>query len=215
MTEEAGQESPTGTDAGQAAALLAENKDLKDQLTRLRGTQGSQDRALEHSRTSEAELKAKLTDIEVAHKTVLTDLEQFKATNAALTEKLNTLTPLESQVTQLSAQAERYRIAASMAGTSPAISLLVETGALPQTETTEDFKAALEKIAGGLSTYAGQQATQMLSGGRPSSPPAVDETPDSLMEKSMKLMNSGKRADLDEALRLRDQALALQTKPRS
>jgi chromosome segregation ATPase len=207
MTD-AGQETPTGTSEGQAT-LLSENKELKDTVARLRGTQSAQDRALENLRTSEVELKAQLADAQAARQALAAEKEQLTKHYSELNTKLETLAPLEAQVPQLQAQAERMRAAAILAGSNPAIALLVEANALPQAETLEEFQQSLTKIAGGLTGVAGNTAQKILEGGRAEPPPAVEESPEALDHQAMVFFNQG---NLAEGIKARDRAMELRQK---
>ena len=106
------------------------------------------------------------------------------------------------------ANAERMRVAAVMAGTTPAISLLVETGALPQAENIDDFRAALERIASGIGQAASDTARQMLTGTHPNIQ-GTTPTADSLLAEADRLLKDGK---YEEGIALHTQALNLATK---
>ena len=176
-------------------------------IDRLRGTQSSNDRELGRLRTRETELQKSLNDLEASRSAALTDLEAERAAAAGLNQRLGELG--ESQRLAESAQAtvDRLRLAAVMAGTNPAISLLVEANALPQAETLEEFQKSLERIAGGIGNVAASRARDMLSGAHPNVSGEGKPTRETMIAEADRLMREGK---LEESIVLHTQALELE-----
>lgn len=203
MSEETagqGASAPTSnTDAGQSDEL----KQALQTIERLRGTQSSNDRELSRLRAREAELNQRLIDIEAARAAAATDLQNQRALVETLNSRLSELGGVELQAKAALAQAEKMRLAAVMAGTTPAISLLVEANALPQVDAVEDFKAALERIASGIGQVAIDQARGMLQGTHPNVP-GSKPTRESMLEQAEKLIQEGK---FDEGIKLHTEAL--------
>lgn len=209
MTEEiAGQGETTPTsnvDSGRLRELESQLQEATRTIERLRGTQSSNDRELGRLRTRESELQQQLADIDAARAAALSDLTQERSSIESLNKRLGELSGIEQKVSVAQSEAERMRLAAILAGTTPAISLLVETNALPQAETVDAFKEALERIAAGIGQAASGQARQMLAGTHPDIPGAKP-TREALLQEADRLLKAGK---FNEAIALNTQALEL------
>lgn len=211
MTEQntAGQgAAPTGT-SDNVGLLKAQLAEAKLTITRLTGTQSANDRALTTLRTEKATLVQQLEEAKASSVSVTTDLEASRTQNTALSERLEELAPFEGQVTQKTLEADQLRVAAVLAGKSPAISLLVKSNALPSADTVEGFEAALTEIASGLGEVIGSAARDQLSGTRPPNVHKDTNDPDTMEELAMSLMNEGKT---EEGLTLYTKALNLRAK---
>lgn len=206
MSEEtAGQGETLTSNTGSIStgATEAQLQQALSTIERLRGTQSSNDRELGRLRTREAELQQQLNDIEAARAAALTDLQKERASAETLTKRLSELSAVESSAEVAKAQAERMRLAAVMAGTTPAISLLVETNALPQADSLEAFQEALKRIADGIGQVADSRAREMLSGTHPDVG-GQKPTRESMVQEADRLMKAGK---YEEAIALHTQAL--------
>ena len=200
---------PTGTvDVGLLTAQLAEAKQLNERLT---GTQSANDRALTTLRTEKQALTKELVDVKAASLSVTTDLKASRTQNSSLSKRVEELAPFEQQAADRTLEVSQMRIAAVLAGSSPAISLLVKSNALPRADTAEAFETALTEIAAGLGGVIGDAAREQLSGVRPpgvqGAPPATSE---SLEEEAMRLMDLPGRTE--EGLAMWTQALELRAK---
>jgi chromosome segregation ATPase len=201
-----GETTPTGnTDSGRLHELEGQLQEATRTIERLRGTQSSNDRELGRLRTREGELQQQLADIDAARSAALSDLTNERSGVELLKKRLGELSVVEESAKVAQSNAERMRLAAIMAGTTPAISLLVETNALPQADTTDAFKEALERIATGIGQVASGQARQMLAGTHPNVPGAKP-TRDALLQEADRLLKAG---EFEKAITMNTQALEL------
>ena len=212
MTEEAsgqgeGIQTPAPT-GNELAALRAELAEQRGQNERLRGTQSTNDRELARLRTHEADLAQNVRDLEAARTALLTEVESQRTEAQTLSSRLGELEGLGATAKSALAQAEKLRIAAIMAGTAPAISLLVETNALPQIDDADAFKDALSRIATGLGQVAEVSAREILSGAKPAPGAGGNQPPtkEALFAEYDRLMRENKSK---EALAVFTQALEL------
>jgi len=212
MTEEpAGQGEPTPTGAPDVRVTELEKKlDEANQLiTRLKGTQSSNDRAFSNLRAEKQDLETKFQSVVTESEAAKANLATLQSQNDSLNQRVTELSAIESEVATAKAQAERMRIAAIMAGEAPAIALLVKSNALPQAETTELFKESLAGIAEGLKGVVSVAAREQLAGSRPGNIQKTPPTSATLEEEAMRLLDAGQYED---GMKLYTQALDLRTK---
>ena len=202
-------ETPTGIPDERITELEEELDKANQLITRLKGTQSSNDRAFSNLRAEKQTLEEQLQSITEANETAIVDLGALQTQNDVLSQRVTELSTVEAEVVAAKAQAERMQIAAIMAGETPAIALLVKSGALPQAETTEAFQASLAEIAEGLQGVVSSAARQQLAGSRPGNVQKIPPSANSLEEEAMRLLEEGK---YDDGMKLYTQALELRTK---
>lgn len=198
---------PTGQmdELQQASVKLAE---YQKQIDRLKGTQSANDRALANAKAQLEEMAAKLAEYEGA---VQARDESIKITSSELEQlksKTSELDALQAQAQAAQAEIERLRVVAEFASTNPVVAILAKTNALPQTNTIEEFRAAVQTIVDSVGTTASQQVAQTLSGARKPPTPSTESVVD-LQEQATMLIRAGKQ---EEGLELWKKALALQAK---
>jgi paraquat-inducible protein B len=195
---------PTGEgDAGQLEAKLAE---ANRTIERLRGTQSANDRALADLRDSEKSLKTQLETISKERQDLESSFQAISEERDSLNEKVSELSGFQTEAESAKMRADMMRLAAVKAGENPAISILVKSGALPQADNLEDFEASLDEISENLGGIVSNQARQQLSGARPKNVTKVENTPESLEEESLRLLQAG---NYDEGIKMHTQALEL------
>ena len=184
-------------DNGQLIAdIQAKLSEAETTITRLRGTQSANDRTI-------GELKSqtsKLGDYEAQIKAL--EIERDTATQATveLTQKVQAVGTLTTELESLKERNNRLMIAASKASQSPIIAALIENNALPQADTVEDFTTALDSIIGRAGTQAANQAKEMLSGSRPVPNSAGDaESPIEMIRRGEQMVRDKK---IDEGIAL-------------
>jgi len=196
---------PTG-DTGELDRMKTELVEATSQITRLKGTQASNDRALQALKTENEQLKTKVLEFEkdiTARDTDITaTLEQIESlkTQAAEAESLKVV------ATEAQLRAERMQIVAELAASNPAIAILAKTGALPAAETNEEFTNKLKTISDSIGATAKDQMNSLLSGGKPNPVPASGKDADTLEEEGYKLIMQQKG---DEGIKLIREAWAL------
>jgi predicted RNase H-like nuclease (RuvC/YqgF family) len=178
---------PTGTTPEQVI------KDLQDQIRRYQGTQSAADRAVAQMGKQKSELEQQLQDARSAAETVQKSFTESEARVQDMQAKLEELIKFKSSSESLEFELNRMKIVAPMCAANPEIALLVETNALPNTQTIEEFKAAMEKIAAGLSTSAQTKAQAMLTGAYvPVNPANQNEDPDEIEKRGYDLIAAHK-----------------------
>jgi chromosome segregation ATPase len=195
---------PTGQ-TGELELTKAELAKAREQITRLQGTQASNDRALQALRTEKDKLVAELAEFQTAVTARDTDLEATRQSLTELQTKTAELDTLKAQALAAQAEVERLKVVAEFSASNPTIALLAKTNALPKTETLEEFTAALKTISDGIGVSAVTQATELLSGAKPTPKPA-DQDADALEAEGYELIARQKD---EEGLKLIKKAMAL------
>lgn len=197
---------PTGQ-TGELDKATAELAKAKEQITRLQGTQASNDRALQALRTEKEKLVAELAEYQTAVTARDADLALTQQSLTELQTKTAELESLQAQTTAAQAEIERLKVVAEFSAINPTIALLAKTNALPKTETLDEFTAALKTISEGIGASAVTQATEILSGAKPTPAPANQDA-DALEAEGYELIARQKD---EEGLKLIKKALALRT----
>jgi len=195
---------PTGQ-TGELESTKVELAKAKEQITRLQGTQASNDRALQALRTEKDKLVADLAEFQTAVTARDADLAITKQSLTELQTKTAELETLKAQTEAAQAEIERLKVVAEFSAGNPTIALLAKTNALPKTETLEEFTAALKTISEGIGASAVTQATQLLSGAKPTPKPAEQDA-DALEAEGYALIARQKD---EEGLKLIKKAMAL------
>lgn len=207
MSEEnAGQETTGNDETGQLESLRQELGQANQIIERLRGTQSANDRELSNLRPLVKEYESTIEDLEKSNDALKSQFESANSSVEELSERVQELSTLEDQVRSYELDVNKLRLAATMAGENPAIAVLVETGALPQTDDLESFKESLERIAGGISDVTTKKVDDMMQGVRPKEPNVSGRTKTDAIEEAMSLMESG---DYDKGLKLYTEALQM------
>ena len=195
---------PTGQ-TGELELTKAELAKAKEQITRLQGTQASNDRALQALRAEKDKLVAELAEFQTAVTARDADLVVTRQSLTELQTKTAELETLKAQAATAQAEVERLKVVAEFSAGNPTIALLAKTNALPQAETLEEFTAALKTISEGIGASAVTQATNLLSGAKPTPKPAYQDA-DALEAEGYALIARQKD---DEGLKLIKKAMAL------
>lgn len=197
---------PTGQ-TGEHELTKAELAKAREQITRLQGTQASNDRALQALRTEKDKLVAELAEYQTAVTARDTDLAATRQSLTELQTKTAELETLKAQTIAAQAEIERLKIVAEFSASNPTIALLAKTNALPKTETLDEFKAALKTISESIGASAVTQATSILSGAKPT-PKPTNQDADALEAQGYELI--ARQRD-EEGLKLIKRAMALRT----
>lgn len=207
MSEEqnAGQSvAPTG-ETNELDTLQKQLADARNQIERLKGTQASNDRALQALREEKQTLHSQLEQFQKDVSARDDDLANTMSALEELKGRASGFDALQQQLDASKAEAERMRLAASYAAKNPALGVLIENNALPQAATVEEFAQALETIGKGLGGVIDTTTNQRLSGAKVV-PQVAGEDADALEDRGYELLLSQKG---EEGLELIRKAQAL------
>lgn len=191
-----GEQTPTGD---KTAELQQKLDEALEQISRLKGTQSANDRALTELRTTKTKLEADVAALQAKIDESTAALGE--ATNKAtqLEEQNADLPQLKSKVEALEAEKKRLETVAQYAATTPAIGLLVQANALPQADTPEEFESALKVISDGLGNIGAVGAVDALKNAKiPVKPANNTVTAQDLYDQGVQMILRQQEGGLDK-----------------